>query len=165
MQKASWKVLCNKQRKKNTCRMAVGWTEPRMVFAISLQAMTHQRHLEEMQADSFAKNWSRSYLQRVKVSGWSKMSESVIISYQNISPVYHHPNPWKDLHTQLPHCCPPPNLMLHSLVEKCRRLNTALQVIKKIKYETENSLVKRDGEREREQQLQLTDYNSPKNTW
>lgn len=49
--------------------MAVGWTEPRMVFAISLQAMTHQRHLEEMQADSFAKNWSRSYLQRVKVSG------------------------------------------------------------------------------------------------
>lgn len=55
--------------KKNTCRMAVGWTEPRMVFEISLQAMTHQRRLEEVQADSFANNWSRSYLQRVKVSG------------------------------------------------------------------------------------------------
>ena len=41
-----------------------------------------------------------------------------------------------------------------TLVEKCRRLDTALQVIK-IKYETEQLGEKR--QREREQQLQLTD--------
>lgn len=27
--------------------MAVEWTEPRMVFEISLQAMTHQQHFEK----------------------------------------------------------------------------------------------------------------------
>lgn len=81
------------------------------------------------------------------------MSKSVIITYQNISPVYHHPEPLQDLHTQLPHCCPPPQPYV-TLVEKCRRLDTALQVIK-IKYETEQLGEKR--QREREQQLQLTD--------
>lgn len=33
--------------------MAVEWTEPPMVFEISLQAMTHQRHFEKIQVDSF----------------------------------------------------------------------------------------------------------------
>lgn len=35
--------------------MAVKWREPRKVFEISFQAMTHQQHFEKMQVDSFAK--------------------------------------------------------------------------------------------------------------
>lgn len=42
--------------------MAVEWTEPRMVFEISLQAMTHQQHFDKVQVDSFAIIRTNSFL-------------------------------------------------------------------------------------------------------
>lgn len=63
--------------------MAVEWTEPRMVFEISLQAMTHQQHFEKMQVDSFV----------VKC----KMSKLVTILFIKILPMYII-IPTKDLH-------------------------------------------------------------------
>lgn len=150
--------------------MAVEWTEPRMVFEISLQAMTHQQHFEKMQVDSFATIGANSFL----CFQWYALTSSTV--------EVKCPNLWQ--HHYLSKYCPcisssqpikrfthrfhnfpiavffPPTFILHWLVEKCRRLNTALQVIKHQEdqiWNWERFGEGRERERETEQQLQLTD--------
>lgn len=115
--------------------MAVEWTEPQMVFEISLQTMTHQWHFEKMQVDSFAQQlepivsvmmFAMFAHLTLPIDIVQTCDSTVIIK---MLPLYIIIPTHRKIYIHRLHLLLPQTFILQWPVEKCRRLNTALQVI------------------------------------